>query len=261
MLRHIKPALDVVSTLAVIVAAGVFLWRTYNPPIPPPPPGRPPLVEVVTGLKIPPGSVRHVRGNGPVALVAFSDYQCPFCARHVQQTGPAIKDKLLESGDIREVYLNFPLAMHPKAPKAGEAAECAAKQGRFWDMHEAIFAEATALEIADFTRHAERLKFDLQTFSKCLESGETADVVQKDLAEGKRLAVSATPAFFVGLVGADGAIELRKRINGAAPFEEFEKVVKELRPSQGRPATADRDSEPLARRLLPSFAGLGTWLL
>ena len=203
--------------------------------------------------------MRHVRGNGPVALVAFSDYECPFCAQHVQQTGPAIKDTLLEPGDIREVYLNFPLAMHPKAPKAGEAAECAAKQGRFWDMHEAIFAESKALEVADFTRHAERLKFDLLTFSTCLESGETADVVQKDLAEGKRLAVNATPAFFIGIVGADGAIDLRERSTGAAPFEEFEKVVKELRPPQragGRLLTGPsgatfaafiRGSEPVPR--------------
>ena len=229
MLRHIKSALEVVSTVAVIAAAGALLWRTYNPP---PPPGMRAPVETVTGLSLPPNSVRHVRGNGPVVLIAFSDYECPFCAKHVQETGPAIKSKLLDAGVIREVYLNFPLPIHAKAQKAGEAAECAAQQGRFWEMHEALFENPQALDITSLAKHAERLGLDQAKFGKCLESGETAATIQRDLAEGKRLAVNATPAFFIGLVRDDGTIELRKRINGARGFEDFEKVVRELRPAR-----------------------------
>ena len=229
MLRHIKSALDVVSTVAVIAAAGALLWRMYNPPTPP---GQRAPVETVKDLSLPADSIRHVRGNGPVALIAFSDYECPFCARHVQETGPAIKSKLLDAGVIREVYLNFPLQIHAKAQKAGEAAECAAQQGRFWEMHEALFQNSKALEITDLAKHAERLGLDQAKFGSCLESGETAPAIERDLAEGKRLAVSATPAFFIGLVRDDGTVELRKRINGARGFEDFEKVVTELRPAR-----------------------------
>ena len=229
MFRHFKTVLDVVSTVLVIAVAGVLLWRTYYPA---PVPGSRPQVEDVKDVTLAADIVRHVRGKGPVALVAFSDYQCPFCARHVQENGPSIKSKLLDSGAIREVFLNFPLAMHPFAQKAGEAAECAAEQGRFWEMHEAIFADAKSLGIDNLTRHAEQLKLDVAKFTKCIDSGETAVAVERDLAEGKRLAVNATPAFFIGLVQADGGITLRKRINGAAAFEEFEKAIKDLQPAR-----------------------------
>jgi protein-disulfide isomerase len=98
-------------------------------------------------------------------------------------------------------------------------------------MHEAIFADQKALGIDNLTRHAEQLKLDVAKFTKCIDSGETAVAVQRDLAEGKRLAVSGTPAFFIGLAQADGGITLRKRINGAAQFEQFEKAIKDLQPA------------------------------
>jgi len=236
MFRHLRTVLDVASTVLVIAVAGVLLWRIYNPA---PAPGSRAQVEEVTGVTLSADMVRHVRGKGPVALVAFSDYQCPFCAKHVHENGPSIKSKLLDSGTVREVFLNFPLPMHLFAQKAGEAAECAAEQGRFWDMHEAIFADAKALGIDNLTRHAEQLKLDVAKFTKCIDSGKTAAAVERDLAEGKRLAVNATPAFFIGLVQPDGGITVRKRINGAAPFQEFEKVIKDLQPA--RRASIDGD--------------------
>ena len=239
MLRHVKAVLDVAMPLVVIAAAGVVLWRTYNPPSAP---GARPRIEEVTGLTLSPDLVRHVRGNGNVALVAFSDYECPFCAKHVRETGPMIMSKLLNSGDVREVYLNFPLAMHANAYKAGEAAECAGQQGRFWEMHEALFAEPRTLEIADFMRHAVQLRLNLGRFTECIESGETAAAVERDRGEGKRLAVNATPTFFIGLVQADGAIELRKRIDGAVEFEEFERAIRELRSARAGNARTERSA-------------------
>jgi protein-disulfide isomerase len=227
MFRNFKTVLDIVSTVLVSAAAGVLLVRTFSPA-----PSSRAQVEEVKDVTLAADIVRHVRGKGPIALVAFSDYQCPFCAKHVQENGPSIKSKLLDTGAIREVYLNFPLRMHAFAEKAGEAAECAAEQGRFWEMHEAIFADAKALGIDNLTRHAEQLGLDIARFTKCIDSGQTAAAVQRDLDEGTRLAVNATPAFFIGVVEADGGITLRKRINGVAPFEEFEKAIKDLQPTR-----------------------------
>ena len=165
-------------------------------------------------------------------LVEFADYECPFCARHAQTTAPTIKTNLLDSGDIRHVFFNFPLAIHPHAQKAGEAAECAANQGRFWEMHERLFSDPKALDLPDLSRRAEIIGLDGTKFSACLESGETTAKVHADLEEGRRLGVNSTPAFFVGTVQPDGAVKLQKRINGAVPFEEFDSVVKELLPQQ-----------------------------
>jgi protein-disulfide isomerase len=230
MLRHFKSAFDTLSTLLVVVAASALLWRTYQPAAPAP--GRRPPVETVSGLTLASSAVTHVRGTGRVVLVEFADYECPFCARHAQSTAPAIKNALIDSGDIRHVFFNFPLAIHPRAQKAAEAAECAAEQGRFWEMHEQLFDDPQALELVDLSRHAESLDLDRVTFLSCLEEDHTAERVRGDLAEGRRLGVSSTPAFFVGLVQADGTINLMKRINGALPFEEFESAVSELLPRQ-----------------------------
>lgn len=225
-MNNFKSRLDTLATLLVIIAASALLWRLFQPP--PTFPGQLPPVETVTDQTIPSGSITHARGSGPVALVEFSDFECPFCARHAQTTAPAIKDKLLDSGMIRQVFFNFPLAIHPRAQAASEAAECAAQQGRFWDMHESLFANPTALEVADLVSRAARLGLDAGAFTRCLETGETAERVADDLAAGRRLAVTATPVFFVGLVQADGSITLVRRINGALSPEEFDAVFEEV---------------------------------
>jgi len=230
MFRHLKVALDTLSTMLVVAAAAALLWRLYQPV--PPPPGRRPPVETVSALTIAPSKVTHVRGTGRVVLVEFADYECPFCARHAQNTAPTIKKELLDTGEIQYVFFNFPLPIHPHAQKAGEAAECAAQQGRFWEMHERLFEDPKALEVVDLSRRAENLGLDKVKFMKCLESGQTAEKVHADLAEGRRLGVNSTPAFFVGAIQPDGAIKLLKRINGAVPFEQFDGVVNELLPKR-----------------------------
>jgi protein-disulfide isomerase len=167
-----------------------------------------------------------------VVLVEFADYECPFCARHAQSTAPTIKKELLDSGEIQHVFFNFPLAMHPRAQKAGEAAECAAQQGHFWEMHERLFEDPRALEVTDLSQRAEDIGLNRETFMACLESGATAEMVREDLEEGRRLGVNSTPAFFVGTIRPDGSIDLVKRINGAVPFEQFEEAFREVLPTQ-----------------------------
>jgi len=181
----------------------------------------------VSGLNIPADKVAHVRGKGNVVLVEFADYECPFCARHAQTTAADINKQFIDSGEVQHVFFNFPLPIHP-GQKAGDAAEYAAQQGRFWEMHERLFRDPKALELTDLTARATDLGLDDATFKKCLEEGETADRVKADLAEGRRLNVDATPAFFVGRRQADRSINLVKRINGAARFETFRETIRGL---------------------------------
>jgi protein-disulfide isomerase len=176
--------------------------------------------------------ITHVRGTGSVALVEFADYECPFCARHAKETAPTIKEELLDSGQIQHVFFNFPLAIHAHAQKAGEAAECAARQGRFWEMHERLFEDTSALADTDLIAKAAAIGLDVTKFRECLTSGATASDVRADLDEGRRLGVNSTPSFFVGVRQPDGTISLLRRISGAVPFATLSEAIQAAAVSQ-----------------------------
>ncbi len=155
-----------------------------------------------------------VRGNpkAPVTVVEFSDFQCPFCARArpvVQQVRDTYGDK------VRWVFRHFPLSFHASAEKAGEAAACAQEQGKFWQMHDRIWADHTKLAIADLKADAAALGLDVAAFDKCLDSGQTAARIERDQEEGAGYGVSGTPAFFVN----------GRLLSGAQPFEAFQQVI------------------------------------
>jgi len=155
-----------------------------------------------------------VRGNpkAPVTVVEFSDFQCPYCSRSrptVLRVREAYGDK------VRWVFRHFPLDFHAQARKAGEAGACAGEQGRFWEMHDAMFANPGKLQVADLKEAAKALDLDPASFDRCLDSGKYADRVERDVEVGSRSGVSGTPAFFVN----------GRPIIGAQPFEAFQQVI------------------------------------
>lgn len=152
--------------------------------------------------------------NAPVTIVEFSDFQCPFCSRAIESV-----EKVMETypGKVRLVFRQFPLDFHQQAQKAAEASLCAADQGKFWELHDAMFKDQQKLQLEDLKASAGALGLDMDKFNKCLDSGEKAAQVAKDLEEGKKAGVRGTPAFFVNGVF----------LNGAVPFEDFKKVIDE----------------------------------
>lgn len=150
--------------------------------------------------------------KAPVTIVAFSDFECPFCSRAnapLEQVVKAYGDK------VRVVFRQFPLSFHAKAQKAAEASLCAHDQGKFWDMHDRLFAEQDKLEVDQLKEHARGLGLDGALFDGCLDRGDKAAVVQADLSDGQRAGVEGTPAFFIN----------GRLVSGAQPFEEFAKVI------------------------------------
>ena len=152
--------------------------------------------------------------DAPVTIVEFSDFECPYCSRVV----PTLKRVQEEYGDqVRLVFKQYPLPNHPQAQKAGEASLCAHDQGKFWELHDAMFADQQNLAPDALVAKAERLGLDVTAFRECLQSGRYAEAVQEDLREGARAGVSGTPAMFVN----------GRLVSGAVPYEEISRVVDE----------------------------------
>jgi protein-disulfide isomerase len=155
------------------------------------------------------------RKDAPVTLVEFSDFQCPFC----KQAAPTLKQVAQKFGDkVQIVYRQYPIeSLHPFAPKAAEASLCANDQGKFWELHDAMFADQTKLAVTDLKQTARRLGLDGKEFDSCLDSGRHVEQVQKDMKEGQRVGITGTPMMFINGVVVDG---------GAVGFSVLEGLIR-----------------------------------
>jgi protein-disulfide isomerase len=147
-----------------------------------------------------------------VTIIAFSDFQCPYCSR----VNPTM-DKVMKEydGKVKLVFRNFPLDFHPMAEKAAEAGACANDQGKFWEMHDKMFGNQAKLTVPDLKESAKGLGLDMAKFEKCLDSGEKKALVDADQKAGSDSGVQGTPAFFVNGIF----------INGAVPYEQFKEAI------------------------------------
>ena len=140
----------------------------------------------------------HIRGpaDAPLTLVEYSDFECPFCAR-ATDLGRSLRARL--GDDLRYVVRHLPLTdVHPHSEMAAQAAEAAAAQGRFWEMHDRLFAHHDALEPDDLLEHAAAVGLDMDRFVADLESGVPARHVRDDVASAEASGVTGTPTFFIG---------------------------------------------------------------
>ncbi len=163
-----------------------------------------------------------MRGNpkAPVTVVEFSDFQCPYCVR----ARPTVTRVREAYGDrVRWVFRHFPLDFHAQAEKAGEAAACAGEQGKFWEMHDRLWASTGKLQVPDLKEHATTIGLDGAAFSQCLDSGRYAGLVGADAEAGQGYGVSGTPAFFVN----------GRPLVGAQPFDTFAQVIDDELQRQG----------------------------
>ncbi|HEX9942387.1 MAG TPA: thioredoxin domain-containing protein [Thermoanaerobaculia bacterium] len=150
--------------------------------------------------------------NAPVTIVEFSDFQCPFCSRLT----PTLKQVEEKYGNkVRIVFRQYPLPFHQNAQKAAEASLCAADQGKFWEMHDAMFANQQALGVDQLKAKAAELGLKADQFNQCLDSGKHAATIQADMKEGSAAGVSGTPAMFIN----------GRFISGAVPLEQVTMVI------------------------------------
>jgi Na+/H+ antiporter NhaA len=161
----------------------------------------------------------HIRGPGdaPVSLIEYGDFECPYCG----QAEPVVRELLNDLGeDVRFVFRHLPLSdVHPHAQQAAEAAEAAAAQGRFWEMHDLLLAHQDALEPKDLARYAQELGLDVARFKDELRRRVHAPRVAEDVSDADASRVTGTPTFFI-----DG-----RRHHGAYDVATLEAAVRAAR--------------------------------
>ncbi|MEM7799540.1 MAG: thioredoxin domain-containing protein, partial [Chloroflexota bacterium] len=161
--------------------------------------------------------------DAPIVIVEYTDFQCPFCSRHFDETFPQIKEAYIDSGLVKYVFKDFPLDFHLQAGDASEAARCAFDQGAYLDMHHILFDNQAewsnrndAVDL--FIGYADELGLEMESFAECLTSDQYAQRVSDSLAEGYQLGVSGTPSFFI-----NGNL-----LVGAQPFNVFQQGIDTL---------------------------------
>ena len=171
-------------------------------------------------------SAAEVRGapNAPVTIVEFSDFQCPFCRQAVE---PLEELLAARPGEVRLIFRSFPLDFHRFSRLAHEAALAAGAQGKFWQMHDLLFANQDKLERDDLIRYAAQLSLDLPAFENALDSHIYEGAIASDRTLGAQLDVAGTPTMFIN----------GKRLGGARSLVELEQLVDEqARVARGEPA-------------------------
>jgi len=157
-----------------------------------------------------------IRGSesAKVTIVEWADFQCPFCVR----VNPTIDQIAKEYGDkVRFAFKHLPLSMHKKARAAHQAAEAAHRQGKFWEMHDLIFASPKDLSPETYLRYANEIGLDIDRYNSDFASTPVRKVIDDDLAMASKLGVSGTPSFFIN----------GRFLSGAQPYGSFARVIDE----------------------------------
>ena len=167
-------------------------------------------------LTLPVGARDHIRGpaTAPITLLEYGDYQCPFCG----EAAPIVDEVQRRLGDkLRFVFRNFPLTeMHPHAEHAAEAAEAAAAHGKFWEMHDALYANQDALDDRHLAEYAASLGIKAGEIQKALTGHAYGDRIREDFMSGVRSGVNGTPTFFINGVRHDGPFDLDSLLDAIA---------------------------------------------
>ena len=175
--------------------------------------------------------------KAPITIVEFTDYQCPFCRRFYTNTLSEIKKQYIKTGKVRLVLRDLPLGFHAKARPAAKAAHCAREQGKYWEMHDALFEGGGKLNREDFVGYAEKIGVKDFPFQECLESDRHKEAIDRDIADAGKASINGTPGFVLGKT-TENEIE-GSLISGAQSFATFKRQIDGLLAKLKIPSKAD----------------------
>lgn len=176
--------------------------------------------------------------SAKVTVVEFSDYQCPFCARHFRETLPQLDEEYIKTGKVQYVFKDFPLEqIHPNAVRIAEVMNCAARQGKYWKLHDFTFTNQNSVERMTSDEYAAAADLDAGALQTCINDAHVQDEIREDMNEGRRLSVWGTPTFFIGLTDVGSShVKALHMLRGAQPYEQFKAIIE--------PLLKDADSDP-----------------
>jgi protein-disulfide isomerase len=218
-----KRVLDVVTSVTMIIAALVVVWFQINPRT---------ADDPIATLQLPaaPLSIKGdtIKGSrdADTVLIVYSDFECPFCKRFAQDVLPQLHNDYVAKGKLAVVFRHFPLRSHRHARDAAVAAECAGRQGRFWEMHDRMF-EAPTLDVNTITTLALSLNL-MPKFTECTRSVDVAELVTAQASLASSLGVQGTPSFFLGKRTSNDGVKVERAFSGARPIGDFREALDSL---------------------------------
>ena len=165
-----------------------------------------------------------------VTLIEFSDYECPFCLRHFQQTMPEIERNYIASGKVLYAFRDWPVDdLHPQAIRGHVAAHCAGEQNKYWDMHARLFSPAGTHTPERVRALAQELGLDLGKFDQCAASERPAEAIRATSRQAVEFGATGTPVFFIGVRDpATNRVTILRGLSGAQEFAAFSQALDEV---------------------------------
>lgn len=204
--------LESASSIAVVVGVGLVAWKIFAVQGTPAQPQKPPPTETIAiGESWTKGSI-----SAQVAVVEYSEFQCPFCGVFARDVFPTLEKKYISTGKVLLVFRHLPLSIHQFATGAAQASECAGSGQKFWQMHDLLFRDQSHLDVTSLLERGEQLGLPRDQFTTCL-NGAANERIKADMKEASSLGVTGTPSFFVGRIQSDGRIKATDRLSGAQP--------------------------------------------
>ncbi len=167
--------------------------------------------------------------SASIAIVEFTDFQCPYCQRHFKNTFPLIDKNYVKTGKIKYIAKQFPLDFHGRAKKASIAALCAQDQrkGLYWEMHKSLFSGLYSIHHQSFMQLAKKHQLDMEDFSSCLNNPLKSERIDKEIEEGRSVGVQGTPAFLIGKVE-NGKVVNGRLLSGARQYPRFASLIERV---------------------------------
>lgn len=224
-----RAILDAIASVAMIAAAFLVIWAILSGPRTMSPGVRTAEPEVPAAPVSLQGAPTRGSRDARVAIIEYSDFACPHCASFARDTLPLLMQMYIDPGTVMLAFRHLPSErLHPLALTAAEAAECAAQQGRFWEMHDRMFTADFEVNTQSLGRLADAIGLNTPRFAECLQGAHTSSRIREDVLGASHVGVGGTPTFLLGFVQPDGRVQVVKRMGGALPYARFAEALEEI---------------------------------
>jgi protein-disulfide isomerase len=221
--------MTVAAVLLIVVAAKALIQGPAEPPIvDETTPRTTPFRQIAPVLVDVSDAILAGKLEAAAAMIVYSDFECPYCGTFARDVAPALWREYVDSGQLLIVFRHLVLERaHANALGAAQAAECAHRWAKFWEMHDALFRDQRNLDEASLSRKAGALGLDADRFQACMNT-VGPERIRKEGTDARKLGVTGTPSFLFGLIEDGKRVRVQYRMSGARPVSDFQAVLRRL---------------------------------